>query len=442
MVISGDITDRTLRKVSEDTFKPIELTLVEEYLYVISLDKQVKLSSNYYTKLYEIPDDIKMFKVLKKAGAVFSLATFSSSAIINTYSNLFASTPSLGKNTEELTISVGSDDKYLAITYYSGYLDSESKSTIEDSLKIYGSYGDYWIYDLNVSSELKQSGDYYDEYVIDLKEGCGYELRRILDNGVIATNPEPTNKTPLLVSLLETTNIIDIVNYSANITAKYVINNNFTNFFATKIDLSSQIEVKSNEIKLSVIEEVTDENYLKRATIESSIDLGILDDQGYIHMKTNKFSWSSDFSSLTEEGELTVTKGNIAGWDINSNSLTKGLAGIVAEEEVMAFTEVFYVGKGLGEDGNDAWSVNTMGYMRGHAIDLYCLDNNQRYPSYIKIYAANSHTGTVIESDNISTGHGIFGDGIARGYAMHSPDLDKYSSNNHTYWCHFNTPRK
>ena len=94
---------------------------------------------------------------------------------------MLISIPIHGKNIEELTISVGIDDKYLAITYYSGYLDSESKSTIEDSLKIYGSYGDYWIYDLNVSSELKQSGDYYDEYVIDLKEGCGYELRRILN---------------------------------------------------------------------------------------------------------------------------------------------------------------------------------------------------------------------------------------------------------------------
>ena len=170
-------------------------------------------------------------------------------------------------------------------------------------------YENYHIIDLGVTEELKRSGDYYDEYVI--KENKGYELRRIGEGGVIIENPEPTNVIDLKVPLTRGTNYINIPSYHAQIYANWVIFNELTNYFATELDLKSSITQSSNQIKLSVMEEVTDD-FLARKTIESSIDLGILDDEGYIAMKTNKMSIDSDNFTLTTDGEVVAKKGNIA----------------------------------------------------------------------------------------------------------------------------------
>lgn len=195
-----------------------------------------------------------------------------------------------------LSITTGENDKYLFFSYWGG----NNKIAI---------YENYQLIDLDITTELKKSGDYYDEYVI--KENKGYELRRIGEGGVVIENPEPTNVKDLTIPLAYGTNYIDILGYTANIYAKWVIFNELTNYFATELDLKSSITQSSNEIKLSVMEEVTDD-FLARKTIESSIDLGILDDEGYIAMKTNKMSIDSDNFTLTTDGEIIAKKGNIA----------------------------------------------------------------------------------------------------------------------------------
>lgn len=385
----------------------------------------------------------RTYTVTKKASSRFALGTFEDFPTAMDIATNYVSDANEGYGLTKLEITSGENDTYLVVFFYDGYYDSNLEEIYESIVVRTG----YQKIDLEIDEPLRaiktvsvQNGKITNEKItadeVQYSDGFFYLIRRIgYDSGntYILNEEIVTLLTEKTIELYKCDNSIKISDYySTRMYAKYVKRNEFTDIFTTQVEMNAAIEILSNAISLAV----TQDNLM------ASINLKIENGESGIDFKSDLFSLISKYTQITREGELTTAKGNIAGWDISTDSLTKGLAGIVSatEDELQSFKEIFYVGKGLGEDGNSAWSVNTIGHMRGHAIDLYCLDNNQKYPSYIKIYAANSQTGTVIESDNISTGHGIFGDGIARGYAMHSPDLDKFPSNNHTYWCHFNDP--
>lgn len=133
--------------------------------------------------------------------------------------------------------------------------------------------GDITYYNLGVNTVLRQYEGYYDEYV--LEKGNAYVIRRIIVNndGSISINEEGTieNKGTLNISLASGTNTITIVDYSANMYAKWTQKNYFTDTFANEIEMESLISQTAQEIQLSVSQSLS--NYYTKSQTDSKIQL-------------------------------------------------------------------------------------------------------------------------------------------------------------------------
>lgn len=125
------------------------------------------------------------------------------------------------------------------------------------------------VYELNITDVLRQNGEVYDEFV--LKGGQAKVIRRINSDGTVKSEPTTEELGELSILLNEGTNTIKILNYTAEITAKYVIKNNYTDVFATKVEMNASITAKSNEIDLR-LEEKLDEKKFTGANITLAIN--------------------------------------------------------------------------------------------------------------------------------------------------------------------------
>lgn len=188
-------------------------------------------------------------------------------------------------------------------------LDDEGKITSEESE----------IIDLGVKLALKQKDGVYDEYV--LENGKAKVIRRI---GVLNDQTTFIRETPIIEDLgtleIKTARgntIIEILNYTANMMADYVIINDYTEIFATTVDVMASISILEQRIMLEVNKKVNDE------TIIASINLAVKGKQGIIELLGNVVKIESDNFKLTETGKIICTAGEIGGWDINSSSLLK-----------------------------------------------------------------------------------------------------------------------
>lgn len=113
------------------------------------------------------------------------------------------------------------------------------------------------IYELGVTDVLRQKNNVYDEYI--LKDGKAKVIRRINKDGSIRDNEETEELGKFLIELKNGTNIIEIQNYSAEISAKFAIKSDYTDVFATRVEMNSEIKQTADSINLEVRKKV-DEN--------------------------------------------------------------------------------------------------------------------------------------------------------------------------------------
>ena len=104
---------------------------------------------------------------------------------------------------------------------------------------------------------LRQKNNVYDEYV--LKEGKAQVIRRINKAASIIDNEEIENLGEFMIYLKEGTNEIEIQNYSAQIRAKFALKSDYTDVFATRVEMNSEIKQTADSINLEVRKKV-DEN--------------------------------------------------------------------------------------------------------------------------------------------------------------------------------------
>lgn len=113
------------------------------------------------------------------------------------------------------------------------------------------------VYELGVMDVLRQSGTVYDEYV--LKDGKAQIIRRINKDGSVKDNEKIEDLGEYLIYLKEGDNTIEIKNYSAQLSAKFAIKSTYTDIFATKVEMNSEIKQTADSINLEVRKKV-DEN--------------------------------------------------------------------------------------------------------------------------------------------------------------------------------------
>ena len=142
------------------------------------------------------------------------------------------------------------DDLYPSDDLYP-YGDSRIEVTDEDD--------NSEIYELGVTDVLRQNGDICDEYV--LQDGKAKVIRRINKDGTVKTQETIEELGEYAIHLKEGTNILTIKNYTAKINTKYAIKNDYTEIFATKVEMNSSIKQTAEEINLEVSKKVGQDEF-------------------------------------------------------------------------------------------------------------------------------------------------------------------------------------
>lgn len=143
------------------------------------------------------------------------------------------------------------------------YLKGDSEIIVTDEK------GNSKIYELGIADVLRKNGEIYDEYI--LKEGKAKVIRRINADGSIKTTPTTENLENLSIELKSGINTISIKNYNAEISAKFAIKSEYSEIFASKVEMNSSIEQKADEIDISVNKKL--ENYSTTEETNSAIKL-------------------------------------------------------------------------------------------------------------------------------------------------------------------------
>lgn len=299
-------------------------------------------------------------------------------------------------------------------TVFGDILVSETRYVGDDSilgstsfLQVTDPEGLVTVYDLEISEELRQSGQYYDEFVI--KDGYAYELRRITfdeqDNIIIVENPEPTNKREFSIDLAEGDNIITIYQYDANMYARWVVKNEFTDIFATKVLMESRIDQSAQEIELEVVQIVQDET----EPLETQISA----------LEITASQISSQVSTIN--GEITTM----------SSTISQQSDLIEAKLDSDDFTSAAVIGLINNRDGTStakiaASNINLTGYVTATALSG---------SGTTTINGANITTGT-ISSSRLDTSTINASNGTIAGWTITSDSLDSSTagmSNGHQY---------
>ena len=177
-----------------------------------------------------------------------------------------------------------SDDLYPADNLYP-YGDSRIVVTDEDNNST--------IYELGVTDVLRKSGEVYDEYV--LKDGKASAIRRINKDGTIKAQETIEELGEYSIKVTKGTNTLTIQNYTANMSVKYAIQNDYTEVFATKVEMNSSITQTAEEINSEVRKKVDTDEVV--STINQSAE--------QITLKSNRLVVESDNFQLSENGNVT-----------------------------------------------------------------------------------------------------------------------------------------
>lgn len=113
------------------------------------------------------------------------------------------------------------------------------------------------IYELGVLDVLRQNDEVCDEFV--LEDGQAKIIRRVNKSGTTKAKESVEDLGKLEILLKEGTNTITIQNYTGEIKAKWAIKSDYTDVFATKVEMNSEIKQTKDEINLEVRKKV-DEN--------------------------------------------------------------------------------------------------------------------------------------------------------------------------------------
>ena len=157
------------------------------------------------------------------------------------------------------------------------YLLLDDKLTLDDDLYLEGDDlisvtdkdNNIKTYSLGITEALRQNSEVCDEFV--LENGQAKVIRRVNKSGSTKAKESVENLGKLEIPLKEGTNTITINNYTARIKAKYVIKSAYSDTFATKVEMNSEIKQTKESVDLSVNKKL--EDYSTTTEMNSAISL-------------------------------------------------------------------------------------------------------------------------------------------------------------------------
>lgn len=164
----------------------------------------------------------------------------------------------------------GNNDVFSSLTIGDDVVLSDDLYLLGDSLIVVtDSKGNSKEYELGIADVLRQNGTVYDEYI--LKDGKAQIIRRINKDGSIKDNEEIEKLGDFSIELFDGTNTISIKNYTAILKAKFAIQNDMTNIYASKVEMNSAIEQTAEEVDISVNKKL--ESYSKTTEMNAAINV-------------------------------------------------------------------------------------------------------------------------------------------------------------------------
>lgn len=124
-------------------------------------------------------------------------------------------------------------------------------------------------YELGIEDVLRQKDDVYDEYV--LKDGKAQIIRRINSDGTIKAKETIEDLGAFSIELFDGTNTLSIKNYTASLKAKFAIQNDMTNIYASKVEMNSAIEQTAEQVDINVNKKL--ESYSKTTEMNAAINV-------------------------------------------------------------------------------------------------------------------------------------------------------------------------
>lgn len=228
------------------------------------------------------------------------------------------------------------------------YPKGDSRIEVEDK------DGNIVTYELRVMDVLRANEKVRDEYI--LKDNFAKVIRRVNPDGTTKETEEVEEIGKYTIYVSEGLNKIRIKNYVANIDAKYIIKNNYTDQFTTQIQTQSQIKQASNQIMLEVSEQYetqndANENYSRLTQTAQEISTEVSKKVGNneviskinqsaeavtinankislagktINMTSDNIAINSTNFSVDKNGNMTCTNANVSGTITSSNATISG----------------------------------------------------------------------------------------------------------------------
>lgn len=223
-------------------------------------------------------------------------------------------------------------------------------------------------YELGVTDVLRQNGNVCDEY--RLEGGKAKVIRRINKDGTVKSKETIENLGEYSIRLKNGTNKVTIKNYTATIKAKYAIQNDYTEIFATKVEMNASIDIKANEINQKVEKKVDEETITGAYLV-----LKINEDKSEAKLRAIKVEITAeDVLNILAGNTLNLTSKNI---NINSDTLnidSNGNMTLTGEENVANIKIVLGTNKNRYITINPARLVFTNN-STGNEIVLYNASN-------------------------------------------------------------------
>lgn len=176
------------------------------------------------------------------------------------------------------------------------------------------------IYELDINYLNYMTSNICDEFIY--KTGECYIIRRIgiNENGEMyqLENEIIEKRKNLFINILENSTITLLGFGNAILRAEYLLQNQYSEVFASEAYVKSEIKQTADEINIEVAKKVNENEVVNQINVSTE----------QILLKGNRVVIESDKFDLDADGKITATAGEIGGFDMNSQSFSKKLTGI------------------------------------------------------------------------------------------------------------------
>lgn len=200
------------------------------------------------------------------------------------------------------------------------YLLIDDKLTLNDNLYLEGDDlisvtdkdNNIKTYSLGITEALRQNNEVCDEFV--LENGQAKVIRRVNKSGSTKAKESVENLGKLEIPLKEGTNTITINNYTARIKAKYVIKSTYSDTFATKVEMNSEIKQTKESIDLSVNKKL--EDYSTTTEMSSAIKVSAENINSEVKKKVGNDEIISKINQSAESVTILASKLGLTANDV------------------------------------------------------------------------------------------------------------------------------